>query len=82
LTQEECLEITPALLEVVEPLSEAERRREGFFRILAWIPTLRYLQSELRSHQRERLAKRLTGELQAWLDAIKAYIESQNSHAV
>ena len=76
LTQEECLEITPALLDVAEPLFEAERRREDFFHILAWIPTLRYLQSELRIRQHERLAKRLTGELQAWLDAIKAHLEA------
>ena len=39
----------------------------------------RHLESDVRSLQRQRLAKRLSAELQAWLDAIKADVEIQNT---
>jgi len=78
LTQEETLEITPGLLDVLQPVSSAQRTLRGA-RFLMGMMFFRQLQSDVRSLQRERLVKTLRGELQAWLDAIKANFETQNT---
>ena len=64
LTQRETLEVSPALLDAVEPVPL------GFLALFA-----RWLGVEVRRGQRERITRRLTGELQAWLEAIKAHLE-------
>jgi len=47
--------------------------------LLAFLPGPRQLGAHLRGLQRDRLARRLTRELQAWLDAIKAHLEKADS---
>src|SRR3970040_2292236 len=44
--------------------------------LLALCPAVRQLGAELRRHQLDRAARRLTAELQAWLDSIKAHLEA------
>jgi len=75
LTQEERLEVTPSLLDALEPAEAEGRPFWEALGLLALFPGSRRLASELRVHQRDRLARRLTRELQAWLDAIKAHLE-------
>jgi hypothetical protein len=82
LTQREVLEVTPEMLDALEPPEAKGGPFREVVRLVSLFPGTRQLESELRAHQRERLKRRLTRELRAWLDAIKAYIESQNSHAV
>lgn len=77
LTQQEALEVTPELLDALEPVSAGERTFRDLTGLLALLPGVRQLGSELRSYQRERLARRLTRELQAWLDAVKAHLEER-----
>lgn len=77
LTQEETLEVTPELLNALEPVSAEGRTFRDVMELLAFFPGLRHLGLELQTYQRERLARRLTAELQAWLDAIKGHIEAQ-----
>jgi hypothetical protein len=82
LTQREELEITPGMLDALEPSETKLGLFREVSRLLRLFPGGRQLESEIRAHQREQLKRRLTRELQAWLDAIKVYIETQNSHAV
>ena len=78
LTQQETLEVTPELLDAIEPVwTEAPTFRD-IVRLLPLFPGVRQLGSEFRAHQREQLVRTLTGELQVWLDAIKANLEGQN----
>lgn len=78
LIQQEAVEVSPELLDVLEP-SAGGQTWQDIVRLLALVPGVRQLGSELWHHQRERLVKTLTGELQAWLDAIKTHLE--NPHA-
>lgn len=78
LTQEETVAITPGLLDTLEPVSAAERTLRGA-RLFMGMTFFRHLESDVRRIQRERLVKRLRSELQAWLDAIKADLETQNT---
>lgn len=80
LTQEETVEVTPELLDALEPASTEGRTFRGVAGLLALFPGVRQLGSEIRAHQREQLARRLTRELQAWLDAIKAHLEAQEAN--
>ncbi|MBI3028545.1 MAG: SRPBCC family protein [Candidatus Rokubacteria bacterium] len=75
LTQGETLEVSPALLDALEPASD-RRSMSGVLGLLAIFPGLGAVGSEVRRGQRDRLARRLTVELQAWLDAIKAHLEA------
>lgn len=76
LTQEEVLDMTPALLDALEPPPGTESFRD-LVGLMALFPSLRPLGAELRTLQRERLARRLAGELAVWLDAIKAHVEAR-----
>ena len=82
LTQREVLEVTPETLDALEPPEAKGGLFREVVRLVRLFPGTRQLESEIRAHQRERLKRRLTRELQAWLDAIKAYIETQHSGVV
>jgi hypothetical protein len=77
LTQEEGVEVSQSVLDAMEPLSAPERAFRDVVSVLSFLPVVRPLLAELEGLQRRRLAARLTAELQAWLDAIKAYLETQ-----
>ena len=77
LTQQETLEVTPALLDALEPMPAGGRAFRDMLGLLALFPALRPLGSELRRGQRERLARQFTADLQAWLDSIKACLEDK-----
>ncbi len=76
LTQEETLEVTPEMLDAFEPKSETARSLREGFTLLSRIPGLRQLPAEWRAQQRERVARQLTKELETWLEAIKAHLET------
>ena len=80
LTQQETLEVTPALLDFLAPVGAGERAFGEAVSLLALFPAVRQLGAELRRHQLDRAARRLTAELQAWLDAIKAHLEAPSPH--
>jgi len=80
LTQEETVEVPPELLDALHPASTEGRTFRDVAELLALLPGVRQLGSEVRAHQREQLARRLTRELQAWLDAIKAHLEAQGAN--
>jgi len=75
LTQQETLEVRPALLDALEPIPAGGWPFRDMLGLLALFPGFRPLGSELRRGQRERLARRFTADLQAWLEAIKACLE-------
>jgi hypothetical protein len=79
LTQQETLETPPELLDALEPVSAGGQTLRDMAGLLGLFPGVRPLGSHLRAHQRERLARKLTAELRAWLDAIKAHLESQET---
>ena len=77
LTQREEVEVTPELLDAFEP---APTKLPGFRDIMtlfALFPSVRPLGSEIRAFQRERVIRKLTSDLQAWLDAIRAHLEAK-----
>ena len=76
LTQQETVELTPALLEALEPAAAADRTFRDVVDLLTLFPGARQLGAELWRHRRDRVARRLTAELQAWLEAIKAHLEA------
>ena len=76
LTQQETLEVGPELLDALEPVSAEGQAVRDVLGLLAFFPGLAPLGSEVRRGQRERVAQRFTGELQAWLEAIKAHLEA------
>ena len=77
LTQEEQVEATPELLDAFEPAPTSVRAFSDIVKLLALFPSARPLGSELRALQRKRVAATLTGELQSWLDAIRAHLEAR-----
>ena len=78
-SQEERLETPAELLDALEPPpTDAPRFRE-LMRLLPLFPAGRPLVSEVRALQRERVARRLTRELEIWLEAIRAHVESGHS---
>lgn len=79
LTQEETLEASPELLDALEPAPAGEWPFPHVVGLLVLIPGVRQLGLELRAHQRERLRRKLIRELQAWLDAIKAHLETREA---
>ena len=76
LIQHEALEVTPDLLDALEPAPTAAGTFREILGLMALFPSARPLGSELRALQRERLVKRLTGELRFWLEAIRAHVEA------
>jgi len=74
LTQEETLEVTPEVMEAVEPSPGARSFRDAVG-LLALLPNLRALGLEVQRLQRERVLRRLTEELRVWLEAIKVHME-------
>lgn len=76
LTQQEELEVTPELLDALEPGPKDVRTFRDIVGLLALFPSVRPLGSELRTLQHERVVRRLTGELQSWLDAIRGHLEA------
>ncbi len=76
--QEEMLEVTPALMDALEPIPVPDTLRDA----LAWIglfPSLRPLGIELRALQRERIVQRLSRELGSWLAAVRSHLETEGT---
>ena len=80
LTQRETLEVTPQLLDALEPVSAGARTFGEVMGLLGLFPGLRSLGLELRRQQAQRMARRLTVELQAWLQAIQSHLEAPSPH--
>ena len=76
LTQEEVLHVTADMLDALEPPPRA-RTLPDIVRWLPLFPSGRLLASELRALERERVARRLAGEMQVWLEAIRAHVEGR-----
>jgi len=76
LTQRETLEVSPELLDVLEPISPGGQAIRDVLGALAYFPGMRSVGSEVRRGQQERVVRRLTVDLQAWLEAIKACLEA------
>ena len=76
LTQEETLEVDPEKLEALGAAQSSGSAFWDFVRLLPISPGLRALGSELRAFERERLMVGLRGELEVWLDAIRAHLEA------
>ena len=74
LTQEETLEVTPDLIDAMEPPPGAQTFRD-VMRLLPLFPGARPLESEIRAFQGARLRRKLTAELETWLDAIGKHVE-------
>jgi Polyketide cyclase / dehydrase and lipid transport len=77
LTQQEEAEVTPELLDAFELAPTKLPSFRDIIFLFALFPSARPLGSELRAFQRERVTKKLTGELQSWLDAIRAHLEAK-----
>jgi hypothetical protein len=78
LTQREEVEVTPEMLDALEPSGTKAGLFREVSRLLRLFPGARQLETEIRAHQQEQLKKRLTKELQAWLEAIKANLEGRD----
>ena len=76
LTQYEEAEVTSSLLDAFEPAPTKLRSFRDMMTLFALFPSARPLGSEIRAFQRERVIKKLTSELQVWLDAIRAHLEA------
>lgn len=76
LTQEEVVEVTPELLDALEPAPTKVRTFRDIVELLALFPSVRPLGSELVALQRERVVRKLTAELRSWLDAIRGHLEA------
>ena len=76
LTQEETLEVGPEMVEALSAERSRGRAFLDFVRLLPISPGLRALGSELRAFERERLVAGLRGELEVWLEAIRAHLEA------
>jgi hypothetical protein len=78
LTQRETLEMSPELLDALEPVAASRQAVRDVLGALAFFPGLGSLGSEVRRGQRERVTRRFTAELQDWLQAIKAHLEGDH----
>ena len=76
LTQEETVEVTPEGLDVLDPAPVSGQTFGDAMKLLMLFPSARPLGAELRAHQRERVARRLAGELESWLDEIRQHLEA------
>jgi hypothetical protein len=77
LTQEEQVEVTPDVFDAFERAPSSVGTFRDLVTLLALFPSTRPLGSELRALQRERVVRKLTAELQSWLDAIRAHLEAR-----
>jgi Polyketide cyclase / dehydrase and lipid transport len=77
LTQQEEAEVTSALLDAFEPAPTKLSSFRDIMTLFALFPSARPLGSELKAFQRERVTRKLIGELQSWLDAIRAHVEAR-----
>jgi hypothetical protein len=75
LTQQEEAEVTPELLDALEPPTSEVCTFQDIVNLFALFPSARPLGVEIRAFQCERVARRLAGELQSWLDGIRAHLE-------
>jgi Polyketide cyclase / dehydrase and lipid transport len=75
LTQQEEAEVTPELLDAIEPPTSEVRTFQDIVNLFALFPSARPLGVEIRAFQCERVARTLAGELQSWLDGIRAHLE-------
>ncbi len=75
LTQEETVEVPAEALEALDAPAGTARTFRDTLRLLALFPSARPLSAELWALQRERVQARLAGELSAWLQAIRGYLE-------
>ena len=75
LTQQEEAEVTPELLDAIEPPTSEVRTFQDIVNLFALFPSARPLGVEIRALQCERVTKKLAGELQLWLDSIRAHLE-------
>ncbi|MBI4635590.1 MAG: SRPBCC family protein [Candidatus Rokubacteria bacterium] len=82
LTQRETVAIPPELLDVLDTGPAPARTFRDIVRLLPLFPSARHLGSELWALQRERVARRLSGELETWLDAIRAHAEAAPSRGL
>jgi hypothetical protein len=80
LIQQEEVEVTPELLDAFEPAPTKLRSFREILFLFALFPSMRPLGSEIRAFQRERVIRKLTSELQAWLDDIRAHLEAKTFH--
>lgn len=76
LTQEETVEVTSEVLDALDPAPVGGRTFGDVMKLLMLFPSARPLGAELRAHQRERVARRLAGELESWLEAIRQHLEA------
>jgi hypothetical protein len=77
LTQEETADVTPELLDAFETAPTKLPSFRDILTLLALFPSARPLGSELRAFQRERVIRKLTDELQSWLNAIRSHLEAR-----
>src|SRR5499433_2485034 len=75
-TQQEEIEVTPELLDAFELAPTKLRGFRDIIFLFALFPSVRPLGSEIGTFQRERVIRKLTSELQVWLDAIRAHLEA------
>jgi Polyketide cyclase / dehydrase and lipid transport len=75
LIQQEEAEVTPELLDALEPPTNEVRTFQDIVNLFALFPSARPLGVEIRAFQCERVARTLAGELQSWLDGIRAHLE-------
>jgi hypothetical protein len=75
LTQQEEVEVTPELLDALEAQTTEMRTFRDVVNLFALFPSARPLGVEIRALQCERVTKKLAGELQSWLDSIRAHLE-------
>ena len=77
LTQQEEVEVTSELLNAFESTPTKLRSFRDIMLLFALFPSMRSLGSEIGAFQRERVIRKLAGELQSWLDAIRAHLEAR-----
>ena len=77
LTQQEEAEVTSALLDAFEPAPTKLLELSRYLNSICALPECPSLGSELKAFQRERVTRKLIGELQSWLDAIRAHVEAR-----
>jgi hypothetical protein len=85
LSQEESFPVTPDLLVAIEATMPAERRFWELASKFSLFPGFRQFAVDWLSHRRERVTRepervtrKLTGELEAWLRSIKEHFELRN----
>ena len=75
LTQRETVEAGPERLDALDAVPPGGRLFLDALELLVFFPGGRRLGAELRAHQRDRVARRLAGELAEWLEAVRRHLE-------